>query len=53
MGFFITNHFGVVAAAIQGNVDCEDYISHFRLRAHTHQLSQSRFEVAEIRRFTH
>jgi hypothetical protein len=23
-----TNSFGVVAAAIQGNVDCEDYISH-------------------------
>ena len=26
--FFIGNCFGVVAAAIQGNVDCEDYISH-------------------------
>jgi len=25
---FIRNVFGVVAAAIQGNVDCEDYISH-------------------------
>jgi hypothetical protein len=23
-----TNSFGVVAAAVQGNVDCEDYISH-------------------------
>jgi len=28
MCFFIGNHFGVVAAAIQGDVDCEDYISH-------------------------
>jgi len=28
MCFFIGNLFGVVAAAIQGNVDCEDYISH-------------------------
>jgi hypothetical protein len=27
MRFFINNLFGVVAAAIQGNVDC-DYISH-------------------------
>ena len=26
--FFITNCFGVVAAAIQSEVDCEDYISH-------------------------
>ena len=25
------NCFGVVAAAIYGNVDCEDYIPHFRL----------------------
>ena len=31
MYFFIGNHFGVVAAAIQGDVDCEDYVSHFRL----------------------
>jgi hypothetical protein len=29
--FFISNPFGVVGAAIDGNVDCEDYISHFRL----------------------
>jgi hypothetical protein len=29
--FFIGNHFGVVAAAIQRNVDCVDYISHLRL----------------------
>src|SRR3954452_16904305 len=28
MGFFIGNLFGVVAAAVQGYVDCEDYISH-------------------------
>jgi hypothetical protein len=28
MCFFIPNLFGVVAAAIQGNVDREDYISH-------------------------
>jgi hypothetical protein len=28
MAFVISNLFGVVAAAIQGNVDCEDYISH-------------------------
>jgi hypothetical protein len=28
MYFFIGNHFGVVAAAIQGDIDCEDYISH-------------------------
>ena len=28
MCFFITNLFGVVAAAIQGNVDCEDKVSH-------------------------
>src|SRR5262249_16655682 len=28
MYFFITNHFGVVAAAIDGNVDSVDYISH-------------------------
>jgi len=27
-GFFIGKLFGVVAAAIQGNVDCEDHISH-------------------------
>jgi hypothetical protein len=27
--FFIGNRFGVVAAAIQGSVDCEDYISHW------------------------
>ena len=26
MAFVISNLFGVVAAAIQGNVDCEDYI---------------------------
>jgi hypothetical protein len=26
--FFIGKLFGVVAAAIQGNVDCEDYISY-------------------------
>src|SRR5260370_22193787 len=25
---FIRNVFGVVAAAVEGNVDCEDYISH-------------------------
>jgi hypothetical protein len=31
MYFFVRNHFGVVAAAIQGNVDCEDYISHVHL----------------------
>jgi hypothetical protein len=31
MYFFISNHFGVVAAAIYGDVDCEDYIPHFRL----------------------
>jgi hypothetical protein len=30
MGFIIGNLFGVVAAAIQGNVDCEDYISHLK-----------------------
>jgi len=29
--FFIGDHFGVVAAAIYGDVDCVDYISHFRL----------------------
>jgi len=29
MCFVISILFGVVAAAIQGNVDCEDYISHF------------------------
>jgi hypothetical protein len=28
--FVIGDHFGVVAAAIQGDVDCVDYISHFR-----------------------
>jgi hypothetical protein len=28
MCLFITNLFGVVDAAIQGSVDCEDYISH-------------------------
>ncbi len=28
MCFFIGIEFGVVAAAIQGNVDCVDYISH-------------------------
>jgi hypothetical protein len=28
MCFFITNLFGVVDTAIQGNIDCEDYISH-------------------------
>jgi hypothetical protein len=28
MCFFIGNYFGVVAAAIYRNVDCEDYISH-------------------------
>jgi len=26
--FFIDKLFGVVAAAIQGDVDCEDHISH-------------------------
>jgi len=26
--FFIGIEFGMVAAAIQGDVDCEDYISH-------------------------
>jgi hypothetical protein len=26
--FFIGNHFGVVATAIQGNVDGEDQLSH-------------------------
>jgi len=30
MDLCIGNHFGVVAAAIQSDVDCEDYISHFR-----------------------
>ena len=29
MHFFIGNHFGVVDAAVQGNVDCEDYVSHW------------------------
>src|SRR5215469_3169978 len=29
MYLFIADHFGVVAAAIEGNVDCVDYISHF------------------------
>jgi hypothetical protein len=28
MRFVIGNLFGVVAAAIHGDVDCEDYISH-------------------------
>ena len=28
MCLFISNLFGVVDAAIQGSVDCEDYISH-------------------------
>src|SRR5690349_16599852 len=28
MCFFITDLFGVVAAAIQGSVDCEDHVSH-------------------------
>jgi len=28
MCFFISKLFGMVAAAIQGKVDCEDYISH-------------------------
>jgi hypothetical protein len=28
MRFFIANLFGVVDAAIQGDVDCEDYVSH-------------------------
>jgi hypothetical protein len=28
MGGFIGTLFGVVAAAVQGNVDCEDYIPH-------------------------
>jgi hypothetical protein len=28
MCFFVSNLFGVVAAAIQGGVDCEDYVSH-------------------------
>src|SRR5437660_11110550 len=29
MYFIISKLFGVVAAAIQGSVDCEDYISHW------------------------
>jgi len=29
MGFIIGQLFGVVAAAIQGTVDCEDHISHW------------------------
>ena len=29
--FFMRSEFGVVAAAVQGDVDCEDYIPHFRL----------------------
>jgi len=33
--------FGVVAAAIQGNVDCEDYISHLSV------LSSSMFQCYE------
>jgi hypothetical protein len=28
MAFVISDLFGVVAAAIQGSVDCEDYVSH-------------------------
>jgi len=31
MCFFIGNHFGVVAAAIQGDIDCADQVFHFRL----------------------
>jgi hypothetical protein len=49
MCFVVGNLFGVVAAPIQGNVDCEDYVSHFA-SVDTDQLSQSGFEVDEIRR---
>jgi hypothetical protein len=30
MYFLVGIHFAVVAAAIQGDVDCEDYVSHVR-----------------------
>jgi hypothetical protein len=50
MYFFVRNHFGVVAAAIQGNVDCEDYISHVHLGLSSMVFEQktSRFEPPVI-----
>jgi hypothetical protein len=44
--FFIHKLFGVVTAAIQGNVDCVDYISHlvpFKLTADGEPAARARF----------
>ena len=42
--FFIGIELGVVTAAVQGNVDCVDYISHLiaiQLRIHENHLGQN------------
>ena|GEM_PF-6599608 len=45
MCFVISKLLGVVAAAIQGNVDCEDYISHWIVVTPSYVLALMRVEA--------